>query len=464
MKMWSGRFRESSDPLFEDWQRSFPFDRLLLGQEIAASRAYAEALRAAGVLDAGEAKAIVAGLERILAEGTPQDDPAIEDVHHFVEARLAEIIGETAYKLHTGRSRNEQISTDLRLFVREQIDGLREAIVELLEALAEQARKAGQHAMPAYTHTQRAEPVLVAHWLLGYAEMLLRDLGRLHDCRARANECPLGSGAVAGTLLKLDRVALARALGFDRPTANSVDATSDRDFVLELVQACALLAVHLSRMAEEFILFATQEFGFVQLPEAYATGSSAMPQKKNPDALELARGKAGRIAGDAVTLLMTVKGLTQSYNKDLQETQQPLFDAAGQALGMVRVMAGFVRAVEFDFARMEVAAGTGFLNAFAAAACLAEQGVPFRRAHELVGGAVRLCVERGIELQELAPEDWKQCGIEVDVAALRARLTTAAVLAAHDVEGGTAPARVRAALAALEERTSALKGAIHAHA
>ena len=264
-----------------------------------------------------------------------QDDEA-EDVHHFVEKQLVARIGDVGYKLHSGRSRNEQIATDLRLYVRAAIDELRKELAEVCGAFTDRAEQAGSAAMPAYTHLQHAEPVLVAHWLLAYVEMFLRDADRLADCRKRLNVCPLGSGAVAGATLPLDRAFMAEELDFAGPTANSIDATSDRDFVLEFVNALSLLGLHLSRWAEEMIIFSTQEFGFVQLPEAYSTGSSAMPQKKNPDLLELVRGKTGRVIGSATALMVTLKGLPLAYNKDLQETQEPLFDAADTALGCCR--------------------------------------------------------------------------------------------------------------------------------
>ena len=273
-------------------------------------------------------------------------------------------------------------------------------LLEFVGEFVNQAYAAGENAMPAYTHLQRAEPVLVAHWLLAYVEMFSRDLGRLADCRQRLNECPLGSGAVAGTILPLDRETMARQLDFEAPTTNSVDATSDRDFALEFVQALSFVALHLSRWAEEFILFSTTEFGFVKLPEEYSTGSSAMPQKKNPDALELVRGKTGSVWANVTALVMSVKGLPLAYNKDLQETQQPVFAAAGQVLSMLRVATGFMATVEFDYQRMQRAATRGFMNALAAAAHLVRQGVPFRRAHELVGKAVRLCLEKSCELEQ----------------------------------------------------------------
>jgi len=462
MKMWSGRFGQSQNVGFEQWQRSFPFDRVLLPFEVAASQAHAAALANAGVLSREELARTVLALEQIAREEVPEaDDPAIEDVHHYVESRLVALTGEVGYKLHSGRSRNEQIATDLRLYVRKRIDEVSALLVEFAGEFIQQAYAAGANAMPAYTHMQRAEPVLVAHWLLAYFEMFTRDLGRLADCRRRLNECPLGSGAVGGTILPLDREAIARQLDFAAPTSNSLDATSDRDFAIEFVQALSFVALHLSRWAEELVLFATTEFGFVKLPEAFSTGSSAMPQKKNPDALELIRGKAGAVWANATALVMSLKGLPMAYNKDLQETQQPIFASAEQVSDMLRVATSFMATLEFDYKGMEHAATRGFMNAMAAAAHLVRQGVPFRRAHELVGKAVRSCLEKSCELEQLSPEDFGRCGIHADQAFYDS-LTLAKVLAIHDVDGGTAPARVRAALQAAKEKLSMYAGVAHA--
>jgi len=479
--MWSGRFSQPPDAEFEQWQRSFPFDRILLPYEVAASKAHASALAKAGVLTASELSATLSALDQIAGEGVPEaDDPSIEDIHHYVEYRLVEIAGEAGYKLHTGRSRNEQIATDLRLYVREQIDDITKLLAEFCSSFIAQAEVAdlpnprlGQkraeagapaksaNAMPAYTHLQRAEPVLVAHWLLAYVEMFLRDIDRLADCRKRLNVCPLGSGAIAGTILPLDRDAIAAQLEFDAPTANSMDATSDRDFAIEFVQALSFVALHLSRWAEEFILFSTTEYGFVKLPEQYSTGSSAMPQKKNPDALELIRGKCGKVYAEAMALFIGMKGLPLAYNKDLQETQQPVFAAAQQVASMVRVATGFMTTVEFKFDRMQEAASCGFMNAQAAAAYLVRQGVPFRRAHELTGKAVRLCVEQNRELEQLSKEDYALCGITADEQFYHA-LTLKEVLAIHNVPGGTAPARVRESLQTAKEKLSQYFGVAHA--
>src|SRR6202040_2128491 len=368
----------------------------------------ARALKNAGVLTADELISILQGLQQIgeMADASedPIEDGEAEDVHHFVEKQLVSRIGEVGYKLHSGRSRNEQIATDLRLYVRAAIDALRKGLAELCGAFIDRADQAGSTTMPAYTHLQHAEPVLVGHWLLAYVEMFLRDADRLADCRKRLNVCPLGSGAVAGATLPLDRNFMADELDFTGPTANSIDATSDRDFILEFVNVLSLLAMHLSRWAEEMILFSSQEYGFIRLPEAYSTGSSAMPQKMNPDLLELTRGKAARIIGDSTALLITVKGLPLAYNKDLQETQQPLFDAAGTILSLLPLVAGWMKAVEFNTELMQEAAQSGFMNAWAGATYLVRRGVPFRLAHEQIGKAVQMCLEKHCELQDLSLE------------------------------------------------------------
>jgi argininosuccinate lyase len=459
--MWSGRFSQELNAEFEQWQRSFPFDRILLPYEVAASKAHAAALAKAGVLTHAELAATLKGLDQIAEEGIPSaDDPTIEDVHHYVEKRLVEVAGEVGFKLHTGRSRNEQIATDLRLYARAQIDAISLLLVELAGEFVNQAEKAGDAAMPSYTHLQRAEPVLVAHWLLAYVEMLARDLGRLANCRKRLNQCPLGSAAVAGTILPLDRSGMAKELEFDAPTANSIDATSDRDFAIEFVQVLSSIALHLSRWAEESILFATTEFSFVKLPEEFSTGSSAMPQKKNPDALELIRGKAAKVFADANALFVSVKALPLAYNKDMQETQQPLFSAAQQTSSIVQVATGFMASVTFDYARMQQAATGGFMNALAAAAHLVRNGVPFRIAHEMIGKAVQLCVQKGGELEDLSPEDFAKCGITADPQFYGA-LQLQQVLAIHDVPGGTAPLQVRAALRKAKDTLSMYAGAAH---
>jgi len=469
--MWSGRFREPLDAQFESWQRSLPFDWRLLPQEISASQAHASALATAGILTKDELAKLRSAMDAIAAEyasdagnALVRDHPTAEDIHHFVELSLVERIGPLGLKLHTGRSRNEQIATDLRLFVRQQIDEIIKALARWAEALLSQARNAGDAVMPSYTHLQRAEPVLVAHWLLAYVEMILRDAGRMRDCSVRLNYCPLGSGAVAGATLALDRTITARALGFTAPTANSIDATSDRDFALEFAQTATTLGIHISRYAEEITLFATAEFGFIDLAEAYSTGSSAMPQKKNPDLTELLRGKSARLLGAATTLATLLKGLPLAYNKDLQETQEPVFAVADTIMGMLNLLPGFTRALRFRLDRMSEAASSGCLNAMAAATYLVHKGVPFRTAHEKIGNAVRLAIEKGVELGDLTLDELRTFGPEFEQDFFTA-ITLNAALDCHDVIGGTARARVHQALEDASARIAALTAeAAHAGA
>ena len=465
--MWSGRFRQPLDPAFEAWQRSWEFDCRLLECELEASSAHARALAKAGVLSADELKTTLNGLEqigeRVAEEPSLLEDDEAEDVHHFVEKALVTIVGDLGYKLHSGRSRNEQIATDLRLYTRAACDEISEELSKLISAFVDRAEKAGDSAMPAYTHLQRAEPVLVAHWLLAYAEMLLRDLSRLEDCRKRLNVCPLGSGAVAGTTLPLDRDLMSSELGFTAPTGNSIDATCDRDFVSEFANAASVLAIHLSRWAEEMLLFSTQEYGFIHAPEAFSTGSSAMPQKMNGDLLELTRGKSGRIIGSATSLLISTKGLPLAYNKDMQETQEPLFHITETVVSLIPLVTGWMQSAEFDFARMQKAAETGYMNAFAAATYLVRKGVPFRIAHEIVGKAVRLALDKQCELQNLQLSELRQLDshFEEDFFEFVALNN---VLAIHDVPGGTAPARLKEAIAHTRKRLGSVHEEAHAHA
>lgn len=466
MKMWSGRFRQPLDPAFEGWQRSFEFDCRLLECELEVSAAHARALEKTGVLSPGELQSVLSGLEQIGENAqSPEflNDSEAEDIHHFVEKKLVQLIGDAGYKLHNGRSRNEQIATDLRLYVRAACDEISDAISNLISAYLDRAEKAGGAAMPAYTHMQRAEPVLVSHWLLAYVEMLFRNVDRLADCRKRTNTCPLGSGAVSGSTLPLDREMMSTELGFSAPTPNSIDATGDRDFVIEFANTLSMLALHLSRWAEEMLLFSSQEYGFVRLPEAYSTGSSAMPQKLNGDLLELTRAKAARVIGDATALLIAIKGLPLAYNKDLQETQEPLFDATETVVKLLPLITGWMQSVEFNFERMQCAAETGYMNAFAAATYLARKGVPFRIAHEQVGKAVRLALDKGCELQDLQLSDLGNIDSHFGED-FYTFVKLDNVLAIHDVPGGTAPARVREALAAARKRCATHHEEAHAHA
>jgi argininosuccinate lyase len=461
VKMWSGRFREPLDPEFEQWQRSIGFDWRLLKHEIAASKAHASALFAAEVLTPKELDDLQSALDAIATEyATPEGEAAVrdhataEDIHHFVELALIERLGALGRKLHTGRSRNEQIATDLRLYLREQIDLVIASLAAWAEALIGQAHAARDNVMPGYTHLQRAEPVLVEHWLLAYVEMILRDASRLRDCATRLNLCPLGSGAIAGATLALDREIAARELGFASPTSNSMDATSDRDFILEYLHTLTFVGLHLSRFAEEITLFATAEFGFVTLPEAFSTGSSAMPQKKNPDFTELVRAKVGRIHAAAQAVTLQLKGLPLAYNKDMQETQEPAFSVEFVPR-MLALAARFTAALEFNCERMAQAAETGYLNAMAAATYLVRKGVPFRTAHEKIGNAVRFAIEKGVELDDLTLQELRQFGEEFGEDFFAA-VTPRATLECHDVIGGTAPERVREALAAASARVEAL--------
>ena len=468
-KMWSGRFREPLDAKFEAWQRSIGFDWRLLNEEIAASKAHASALVAAKILTEEEGTELREALDAIAAEHASEagkaqvrDHATAEDIHHFVELKLVERIGSLGLKLHTGRSRNEQIATDLRLYVREQISRVQNALAAWANALIEQARAAGESVMPSYTHLQRAEPVLVAHWLLAYVEMILRDASRLRDCSARLNFCPLGSGAVAGATLSLDRTIAAKELGFAGPTGNSIDATSDRDFILEYLQALTFVGLHLSRFAEEITLFATAEFGFVTLPEAFSTGSSAMPQKKNPDLTELIRAKVGRIHGAAEAVTLQLKGLPLAYNKDLQETQEPAF-AVEFVPQMLSLIARFTSALQFNRGRMKEAAHSGCLNAMAAATYLVHKGVPFRTAHEKIGHAVRFALEKGVELNALTLDELRQFGEEFEEDFFAA-VTLTATLDCHDVIGGTARQRVKQAIDDVEHRIAIFRTPVNAEA
>jgi argininosuccinate lyase len=452
--MWSGRFREPLDATFESWQRSFPFDWRLLPHEVEASIAHARAIEAAGILTSEELLQMEQGLRAVAKLENIATNEQAEDIHHFVELELTKQIGNLALKLHTGRSRNEQIATDMRLFVRESIDNTLAGIAAWRKALTDLAESAGEAVTPSYTHLQRAEPVLVAHWLLAYVSMIDRDASRLTDARKRMNLCPLGSGAVAGATLALDRTIAARALNFDAPTPNSMDATSDRDFALEFTQAIANLGIHISRFAEELTLYSTAEFGFLDLPEAFSTGSSAMPQKKNPDLTELIRGKSGRLLGAATTLATLIKGLPLAYNKDLQEGQEPVFDAADTIAGILSVLPAFTASLKFRYDRMKTAAETGYLNAMAAATYLSNKGIPFRKAHEHIGNAVRLGLETNRELQHLTLDELHSISPEFGED-FYAAITLEATLDCHDVIGGTARYRVAAALADARQRIAA---------
>ncbi len=404
-KLWGGRFEGAIDPRFDAFHRSLPFDRRLVVEDIVGSAAWARALGKAGVLSAAETRSIVAALAEIEVEVVT--DPSLlerspaEDVHAFVESSLATKVGDLAKKLHTGRSRNDQVATDLRLWMKHAARDVERALVDLCSALVALAEPNASLPMPGYTHLQRAQAITVGHALLAYVEMFARDRSRILDCVDRFDACPLGSGALAGTAYEIDREELARDLHFARATRNSLDSVSDRDHVAELMFACSLACVHLSRLAEDWIFFASNEAGFLELSDAVATGSSLMPQKKNPDSLELLRGKSGRSIGALTGFLVTLKGLPLAYDKDLQEDKEALFDAVDTARGSLEIAAIVVRNARFRADRCRSQASRGYLNATDLADLLVEHGVSFRDAHEKAGAAVRAGLERGVELEEL---------------------------------------------------------------
>ncbi|NOX61320.1 MAG: argininosuccinate lyase [Chloroflexi bacterium] len=402
-KLWGGRFADETDPFMARFNDSIHFDQRLWEADIRGSQAYAEALFDAGVITRGEMEQLLSGLDRVHEEwrsGQFEIKPGDEDIHTAIERRLTELIGPVAGKLHTGRSRNDQVATDLRLYLRETIRGLEEALSELQRALVERAEKHIDLIMPGYTHFQPAQPVRFSHWLMSYFWMLQRDWTRLEDLKRRVNVSPLGAGALAGTPLPIDRRKLAKRLGFITASANSMDAVADRDFVAEFLFWAALLSVHLSRLSEDVILFSNPRLGFIVLADAYATGSSLMPQKKNPDAFELARGKSGRLIGHLTGLLTTLKGLPSAYNKDLQEDKEPLFDAIDTLQIMLPVLAGAVASMEPQPERMREALSDEML-ATDLADWLVERGIPFRQSHAIVGEVVREAELRGCGLSQL---------------------------------------------------------------
>ena len=450
MKLWGGNYETSPDAAFWEFNRSFPFDRRLIVEELAASRAWVRALGRCGALRPEEVATLDGGLEQVLEraqKGPVYLELDVEDVHSFVEQRLGEIVGELAGQAHLGRSRNEQTVTALRLFVRGTIDRLRESLAGLVRALVEQGTAGADAVMPGYTHTRAAEPITFGHWAAAHAWGLVRDHERLRDARVRADVLPLGSGALAGAALPLDRDAMARDLGFAAVSPAALDAVMDRDFAVELVFCCAQLQTHLARLAEDLIHFAGPEYGFVTLPEAFTTGSSLMPQKKNPDALELVRGKAARVDGDLVRLLALLKGLPAGYQKDLQEDKEAVFDAADTALGSVTVMTGVVRGLGLQREAMLTAASQPEMIAANLAVALAREGMPFRKAHHVVGSLVAEGQKSGRGLKAAAAERLPALS-----PAVAARLDTIfdplEAVKTKSLPGGTAPDAVRASLAA----------------
>ncbi len=446
--MWGGRFSEPTDALVQRLNASVHFDRRLALEDIDGSLAHARMLSAQGILPVDDLLAIEAGLAEIRAAIEADRfewKVELEDVHMNIEHQLTAAIGPAGGRLHTARSRNDQVATDLRLWSLRNIDRLDAAVSDVQRALLLLAERDGEAILPGYTHLQRAQPILLAHHLLAYVEMFDRDRGRLRDARARTAECPLGSAALAGTPFPIDRRATALALGFDRPMRNSLDGVADRDFAVELCAAAALSMIHLSRLGEELVLWSSQEFGFIQLGDAFATGSSIMPQKKNPDIPELLRGKTGRVIGDLVSLLTTLKGLPLAYNKDLQEDKEALFDAVDTLFDCLMVTARLLPACRVDRTRMRAACDDGFVTATDVADYLARRGVPFREAHHITGRLVGACIAERRTLPSLTLEDFRRFSPDFEADVLLA-VTVEASVKARTSEGGTAPARVWAAL------------------
>ncbi len=444
--MWGGRFEAGPSAIMREINASIPFDKALWRQDVAASKAHVAMLGAQGIVSAEDAQAIAAGLDQVAAEyeanGVPENWD-LEDIHMTTESRLAELIGPVAGRLHTARSRNDQVATDFKLWVREACVQADKALAALQVALV---TRAGEHAastMPGFTHLQTAQPVTLGHHLMAYYEMVARDRSRFVDAHTRASQCPLGAAALAGTGFPIDRDATAKALGFAMPTANSLDSVSDRDFALDYLMAAAQCALHLSRLAEEFIIWASQPFGFVALPDSLSTGSSIMPQKKNPDAAELVRGHSGRIAGCLTGLMMTMKGLPLAYSKDMQDDKPPVFEAAGLLALSIAAMTGMVTETTFRTERMRAAAELGYATATDLADWLVRQAnIPFREAHHITGAAVKLAESRSVALDQLALVDLQAIDARIGEHVFAA-LSVDASVAARTSHGGTAPTEVR---------------------
>src|SRR6267143_3276752 len=454
-RLWGGRFERAPNEQFDAFQRSVAFDRRLLPYELAVDRAWAKTLQGVGILEATEVKQTLAALDKIAERAKTDrawlDASGAEDVHHFVEKALVEELGPLGWKLHTGRSRNELVATDFRLFVIDAVEKIKQLLSALLNSFLLQAKANLGVPMAGMTHTQHAQPILLAHFLLAHAEAFARDITRLQHAAASADACPMGSGALAGNSFAIDRHAIARALGFSRITANSLDAVGDRDFALDYLFALTGIATHLSRLAEDFVIFASQDFSYVILSDEYSTGSSLMPQKKNPDAWELIRGKTGRITGALLGLLTTLKGLPTSYQRDLQEDKEALFAAHDQVTDMLAVATGALASTKFNTDRLKTAASNPALLATEAADYLVHKGIPFRQAHDIIGKVLREAEKQNISWTALPLETLKKISpvFEADFAK---SLSVDAALAAKKVPGGTAPECVRAAIADLEGR------------
>ncbi|QFT77117.1 argininosuccinate lyase [Erythrobacter sp. THAF29] len=444
--MWGGRFADGPSAIMREINASIPFDKALWRQDIAGSQAHVAMLARQGIVSEEDAKAISEGLDRIASEyemaGVPEDWD-LEDIHMTTEARLAELIGPVAGRLHTARSRNDQVATDFRMWVRDAIDQMDHGLEALQNELVFRAEEHAESIMPGFTHLQTAQPVTLGHHLMAYYEMFGRDRSRLADARARLNECPLGSAALAGTGFPIDREMTSEALGFDGPTANSLDAVSDRDFAMDYLYAASVTALHLSRLAEELIIWASQPFGFVRMPDALSTGSSIMPQKKNPDAAELVRGHAGRVIGCHTALMITMKGLPLAYSKDMQDDKPPVFEAAGLMALSIAAMTGMIADSTFNTERMREAAELGYATATDLADWLVrEADIPFREAHHITGAAVKLAESRGCALDDLPLADLQKIDDRIDERIFEA-LSVDASVAARSSYGGTAPDEVR---------------------
>ncbi|SDH84002.1 argininosuccinate lyase [Alloyangia pacifica] len=453
-QMWGGRFAAGPDAIMEAINASIGFDKRLAAQDIAGSRAHAAMLAATGIVDSSDAEAIREGLLTVLSEIEAGDfafSTALEDIHMNVEARLKETIGEPAGRLHTARSRNDQVATDFRLWVRDQCDAAEGGILALMKALLGQAEAGADWVMPGFTHLQTAQPVTWGHHMMAYVEMFSRDLSRMRDARKRMNESPLGAAALAGTGFPIDRQMTAEALGFDRPMANSLDAVSDRDFALEFLAAASICAMHLSRFAEELVIWSSAQFRFVTLSDRFSTGSSIMPQKKNPDAAELIRAKIGRIFGANVALLMVMKGLPLAYSKDMQEDKEQVFDAADNLMLALAAMEGMVKDMTANVANLEAAAASGFSTATDLADWLVrETGLPFRDAHHVTGALVAMAEKKGCDLSDLSLEEMQSVNGTISEGIFDV-LGVHNSVASRTSYGGTAPARVREQVARWKE-------------
>jgi len=453
--MWGGRFASGPDAIMEAINASIGFDQRMASQDIQGSRAHAAMLAAQGILTDSEAEAIREGLLTVLSEietGKFEFSAALEDIHMNVEARLKTLIGEPAGRLHTARSRNDQVATDFRLWVRDQYDALDDAITALIRAFLDQAQSGYDWVMPGFTHLQTAQPVTWGHHMMAYVEMLGRDLSRLRDARARMNECPLGSAALAGTSFNIDRHMTAAELGFARPTSNSLDAVSDRDFALEFLSVASICAMHLSRFAEELVIWSSAQFRFVTLSDRFSTGSSIMPQKKNPDAAELIRAKIGRIMGANVALMTVMKGLPLAYSKDMQEDKEQVFDAADNLMIAMAAMAGMLGDMSANKDALERAAASGFSTATDLADWLVrELGLPFREAHHVTGALVKMAEDRGCDLPDLSLADMQTVQSNITAAVFDV-LGVHNSVASRQSYGGTAPDQVRLQIARWKER------------